>query len=35
MQDTTDEEIYLLILGNERIYQTENCWEWSNLHYSS
>ena len=25
MQDTTDEQTFPLILGSERIYQTENC----------
>ena len=33
MQYITDEQISPLILGNERIYQRENCWEWSNLRY--
>ena len=36
MHDTVDEQLYPLILGNKRIYQTENCWERLNpLHYSS
>ena len=36
MQVTTNEQINPLILDNERIHQTKNCWEWSNLyHYSS
>ena len=34
MQDTTDEQTFPLVLGSERIYQTENCWEWSNILYS-
>ena len=30
MQVTTNEQINPLILGNERIHQTKNYWEWSN-----
>ena len=36
MQVTTNEQINPLILGNEWIHQTKNCWEWSNkCNYSS
>ena len=36
MQVTKDEQINPLILGNERIHEIRNCFDWSNLcHYTS